>query len=496
MIQSINKNTLVKNNIKTGIGDGLSGARNISTLTNAGDKARARNISPLAYADDLAGARNISHPTFVGGAAEFSKKTRYLDKFLKSQENLSSTRFIQGTLTNWFPKAVLSRSFIDFSEFTFLEFLESGIFYFAAPFFGEHAFRNGLFKAVQPKKIKDSVVKNLSQSLDDINKSKLDKGLKNRLKTTKGGIILACITVPALEYALGFAKNLFTLKVFKVSDFNNVANLNKEKTEDNKQQERVEKHSKSVLLKTGLLSAAGIGSGLLLARFGHNSKVAVKFSEALLEPGEQISKLLHKLGIKSEKTDNFLKDYLKLDFANSNGKFALSKGQLAVTCITGLFGYSSAAKDRGKLDFYEVWTRVPLVVLYTIFGSSILDAGFKKILANKRKFPELIKRNKNGNIAPVPSRKDLDGIACKLAKQNKTTVQEELAKLIKQKSIITGVPFLFSLIAMGFTLSAVSRIWTKYRYDHQHKFQEQPLQKNFTPVTSPAFKGFSLKSGV
>lgn len=41
--------------------------------------------------------------------------------------------------------------------------------------------------------------------------------------------MLACVTVPALEYALGFAKNLFTLKVFKVSDFNNVANLNKEK---------------------------------------------------------------------------------------------------------------------------------------------------------------------------------------------------------------------------------------------------------------------------
>ena len=417
-----------------------------------------------------------------------------MDKFLKSQENLSSTRFIQGTLTNWFPKAVLSRSFIDFSEFTFLEFIESGIFYFAAPFFGEHAFRNGLFKTVQPKKIKDSVVKNLSQSLEDINKSKLDKGLKNRLKTTKGGIILACVTVPALEYALGFAKNLFTLKVFKVSDFNNVANLNKEKTENTQQQERVEKHSKSVLLKTGLLSVAGIGSGLALARFGHNSRAAVKFSEALLEPGEQISKLLHKLGLKSEKTDNFLKDYLKLDFVNSNGKFALSKGQLALTCITGLFGYSSAAKDRGKLDFYEVWTRVPLVVLYTIFGSSILDAGFKKILANKGKFPELIKCNEKGGIAPVPSRKDLDGIAKKLAKQNKTTVQDELAKLIKQKTIITGVPYLFSLIAMGFTLSAVSRIWTKYRYDHQQKTQTSPV--NFIPATSPAFEGFRLKSGV
>ncbi len=259
-------------------------------------------------------------PSFKGAQKEFTRSTKYLDKFLKSQENLSSTRFIQGTLTNWFPKAVLSRSFIDFSEFTFLEFLESGIFYFAAPFFGEHLFRKGLFKKVQPKKVRDNVVKNLALGVEKIKNSKLDKTLKNRLITTKGGLLLACITVPALEYALGFAKNLFTLKVFKVSDFNNVANLNKNKTENNEQQQRVEKHSKSVLLKTGLLSAAGVGSGLVLARFGHNSKTARKFSEILLEPGEQISKLLHKIGWKSAKTDDFLKDYLKLDFVNNNAK--------------------------------------------------------------------------------------------------------------------------------------------------------------------------------
>ena len=414
----------------------------------------------------------------------FTPTTKRLDKFLKSQENLSHTRFIQGTLTNWFPKAVLSRSLIDFSEFTFLEFLESGIFYFAAPFFGEHAFRNGIFKKIQPKKLQKTITKNIPKSLEEIKKSKLDKEVKNRLTTTKGGIILGCITIPAMEYALGFAKNLFTLKVFKVSDFNNVANLNKEKTENTQQQKRVETHAKSVLLKTGLLSAGGIGAGLLLASKGHKYKSARKFSEILLEPGEQISKLFN---IKSEKTNKFLKEYLKLDFVNNNGKLALSKGQLAVTCITGLFGYSSAAKDRGKLDFYEVWTRVPLVVLYTIFGSSILDAGFKKYLANKGKFPELIKRDKKGNIQNVPTRKELPQIAEKLAKVNNTSAETELAKLIKQKSIITGVPFLFSLVAMGFTLSAVSRIWTKYRYDHQQKPQNQKIAE-----LNPSFQGFKV----
>ena len=128
----------------------------------------------------------------------------------------------------------------------------------------------------------------------------------------------------------------------------------------------------------------------------------------------------------------------------------MSKGQLAVICTTGLFGYASAAKDRGKLDFYEVWTRVPLVVLYTIFGSSLLDGGFKNLLAKKGKFPELIKKDANGNIAPVPTSKDLPVIAEKLSKLNNTSKDVELAKLIKQKSIITGVPYLFSLVAMGF----------------------------------------------
>lgn len=418
--------------------------------------------------------------TFKGSVPKFSKKIKFLDKFLQSQENLSHTRFIQGTLTNWFPKAVLSRSLIDFSEFTFLEFIESGIFYFAAPLLGEHIYKNGIFKKIQPEKLKNTIAENLPKSLNEIKKSGLDKAIKNKLTVTKAGILLGCLVVPAMEYALGFAKNLFTLKVFKVSNFNNVANLNKQKEENLAHQKQVEKHSKQVLLKTGLLSLGGILAGIGLSLFGHKNKIALKFSKALLEPGEQISKLLHKSGINSEKTDKFLKEYLKLDFDNNNGKLALSKGQLAITCITGLFGYSDAAKDRGKLDFYEVWTRVPLVVLYTIFGSALLDGKFKKYLANNKKFPELIKLNQLGEIAQVPKRKDLDKIAKKLAKNNNTKFEEELSKLIKQKSVITGVPYLFSLLAMGFTLSGISRIWTQYRYNHQQKNKLQNLDNEYS----------------
>lgn len=418
-----------------------------------------------------------NNTSFKGSIPKLNTKEKILDKFLQSQENLSHTRFIQGTLTNWFPKAVLSRSFIDFSEFTFLEFIESGIFYFAAPLLGEHIYKKGLFKKIQPQKLKNTIVENLPKSVKEIRTSKLNKIEKNKLIVTKAGILLGCIVVPAMEYALGFAKNLFTLKVFKVSNFNNVANLNKEKKEDKEHQKKVEKHSKQVLLKTGLLSLGGLIAGIGLSIWGHKNNIALKFAKIILEPGEQISKLLHKSGINSNRTDKFLKEYLKLDFDNNNGKLALSKGQLAITCITGLFGYSQAAKDRGKLDFYEVWTRVPLVVLYTIFGSALLDGKFKKYLADNNKFPELIKRNQQGEILEVPKRTELEKIAQKLAKNNNTKIEEELSKLIKQKSVITGVPYLFSLLAMGFTLSGISRLWTQYRYNRQQKYNSQ-VQNN------------------
>ena len=42
---------------------------------------------------------------------------KLLDGFIKSQENLSSTRFIQDTVTNWCPKVVFSRSKADFAAF-------------------------------------------------------------------------------------------------------------------------------------------------------------------------------------------------------------------------------------------------------------------------------------------------------------------------------------------------------------------------------------------
>ena len=378
--------------------------------------------------------RNKQTQTFKAApSALFStldKSLKPLDSFIRMQENLSGTRFVQDTATNWVPKAVFARSKADLAEMSFLEFGESALFYFAPGLIGEHISRK-IFSKFAPKN-------------------------------------LSCAAIPAAEYALSFAKNLFTLKVFKKSDFNNIANLNKNQKEDTAQQQRVEKSAKSHIKKAAIVSAASLGAGVLFAAAGHRSKAIQSISKGILQPGAQISKGLEKIGIKSKKLDSFLRKYINFDFDSNNGKLALSHGQLAATVMAGVVGYNQAAKDRGRLDQLEVMTRLPLVAFYTIFGSSLFEHGFKNILHKKNVFPDLIKKTSDNSLI-TPTREELPELAKQLAKKNKTNVEDEFAKLIKGKATITAVPFLFSLVFMGFTLAGISRLWTQYRYNKQQK---------------------------
>ena len=423
--------------------------------------------------------------TLSGGA-------KLADLFIRSQENLSSTRFIQDTATNWLPKAIFSRSKADFAEMSFLEFLESGIFYFASPILGEKLFRNVIFKNFQPKNLKSAINEQIPKSLKEITTNpNLSKAIKINAIASKAGIILACTAISVAEYTLSFAKNLFTLKAFKKSNFNNIANLDKGKTEkeDKKQQQQVEKSAISHLKKAAVLSLAGVAAGSILALKGAKSDKLINLSKAIIEPGQALSKGISKLGIKNEKLNNTLSKF-SLDFSNNNGKLALGKGQLALTAILGLFGYSKAASDRGKLDVAEVWTRVPLVVFYTIFGSELFEKGFINILNKLGKCKDLIKKDAKGNIS-IPKRTQLPEIAQKLAKQNKTLPENELNKLVKQKAFTTGVPYAFSLLFMGFTLSAITRLWTQYRYNKQNKETKNDTLIFLGKNLPEAFKSFS-----
>ncbi len=107
-------------------------------------------------------------------------------------------------------------------------------------------------------------------------------------------------------------------------------------------------------------------------------------------------------------------------------------------------------------------------MLYTTFGSELLEKGFIGLLSKKNKFPDLLRKDLNGKIS-IPSSKELPKIAEKLAELRKTNVADELSKLTKQKAIASLVPYLFSIVAMGFTLSAITRFWTQNRYNVEHK---------------------------
>ncbi|MBQ8887450.1 MAG: hypothetical protein IJY61_07105 [Candidatus Gastranaerophilales bacterium] len=410
------------------------------------------------------------------------------DIFLKSQENLSSTRFIQDTATNWAPKAIFARSKADFAEMTFLEFLESGIFYFASPLLGEKLFRNNVFNKFSPKNIRETVNKQIPNTVEQITKNPtLTDEVKKRAISTKAGIVLACAAIPIAEYTLSFAKNLFTLKTFNKSNFNNIANLDKNNNEkeDKAQQERVEKSAKNQLKKAAIYSAVGVGAGALLAVNGHKSEALQNVSKAILEPGKAVGKF-----VKSEKVKNTLGKF-SLDFANNNGKLALSKGQLALTAILGLFGYSKAAEDRGKLDVAEVWTRVPLVVFYTIFGGELFEKGFTKILEKKNKFPDILQKTAEGKVK-LPTRAELPALAEKAAKLKNSTQTKELARLTKEKAFVEAVPYAFSLIFMGFTLSAITRLWTQFRYNHQaHELLKTKQETKFEFEHPEIFKNFN-----
>ena len=439
-------------------------------------------ITVNKYSNNTKNINNNKNINFKGvGTSGFNGVAKVADIFLKSQENLSSTRFIQDTATNWAPKAIFARSKADFAEMTFLEFLESAIFYFASPILGEKLFRNKVFKNIVPNGIRNTVNEQIPKAVNEIvNNSALTDEVKKRAISTKAGIVLACAAIPIAEYTLSFAKNLFTLKTFKKSNFNNIANLDKNKNEkeDKAQQERVEKNSKKQLKKAAIYSAAGVALGLGLAAYGHKSDTLQKISKAVLNPGSALANGLNKVGLKSEKLTKTLSKF-SLDFANNDGKLALSKGQLALTAILGLFGYSKAAEDRGKLDVAEVWTRVPLVVFYTIFGGELFEKGFTKILEKKNLFPDILKKTQDGALN-LPTRAQLPELAEKIAKAKNTSAAKELSRLTKETAFVSAVPYAFSLLFMGFTLSAITRLWTQFRYNHQ---QKELAKNNLTFLT-------------
>lgn len=378
-------------------------------------------------------------------------------KFVTSQEQasgLSTTRFIQDTSTCLVPKAVFARSKADLAENSFLELAESALVYFAPALIGEKIARK-VFSANLTKEEKALVAHSASELI------KLNNAASKKVMPVKAAIALTALLIPLTEFTLNYFKNLFTLKLFKKGDFNNIANLEKG-NEDTQKQETVRKSAVKNIKRAGGIFGGALSIAALLATRGAKSKLLQHFSEFILAPGTKLFK-------NNEKAKNFFNKYASLDFSSQNGKLVLSRGQLTSCVLIGGAGYFGASKDRGKQNFLETLYRYPLVGFYIITGSDLFEKGFKKLLLKSGKCRETIGKN-----LKTPSFDELPVLARKLAEKNKTTVNEEFKKLAKQKTLIFGVPFLFSIGFMGFFVAGVSNLFTKYRFKQDKLKQNNP----------------------
>lgn len=403
------------------------------------------------------------------------KRFKPIAKFISMQEaesGLSHSRFIQDTGVNLFPKAFFSRSKADLAEMSVLEIAESLLVYYGPNILGEK-----LFRKIYSHKLENPLKKMVAKTASDLIK---DQNLKSKdlqqIMPVKAAISISALAIPLAEYSLSYLKNLFTIKIFKKADFNQIANLDKSNKEDKEKQEKVKKSAIKHLKLAGGLFAGCLALSTLLATKGRNSKVLKSISETILLPG-------NKLFPKNEKRAAAFNNYFSIDFSNNDGKLGLSKGQLSACVLAGFFGYTGAAKDRGKQNLLEVLFRYPLVGFYVITGEELFKKGFKAILKKNGKCKDLIGKN-----LEVPKLSKLTELAEKLAKENGTTAEIEFKKLFKQKAVISSVPFLFSMIVMGMFVAGVSRFFTQFRYNQELKKNVNSSKTNFNKTSIEEFQ--------
>lgn len=359
-------------------------------------------------------------------------------KIISVQESgLSNIRFMQDTATGLVPKAVFARSKEDLSENTFLELSESVLVYYCPAGLGN------IYKKIFSKGLPQNLKSQISTPAAKIVKN------KKLFFPVKAAIALGALAIPLAEFTLNYIKNLMTLKVFKKGNFESIANLNTN-NEDKEINLKIEKNAKKNIKKAVKIYAGCIGTAALLASKGRKSRMLQKISEFILMPGTKL--------FKNKKKADFVNKYFSLDFADNNGKLALSKGQLTSCVLIGGAGYFNAAKDRGKQNFLETLFRFPIVGFYIICGNELLEKGFRKLLYKTGKCRRLINEN-----LEVPKLKDIQ----KIQKYNKNLYR----KLLKQKCIISGFPLLFGIGIMGFFIAATSNLFTKYRYNKEQKIK-------------------------
>ena len=356
------------------------------------------------------------------------------------------------------PKAVFSRSVEDLTENTFLETSEEALIYLSPAILGEQVARKAFSKNLNSN-LKKEVAETGVNLLQKARTNVITKENNKKVIPVKAAIALAAAAIPLTEFSLNYIKNLITLKLFNKSDFRNIASLEK-KEEDKTHQEKVKASAKKHIKGAASVYAGLLGLAGLLAIKGKSSKILQKISEFIVAPG-------NKLFPKHEKAKNIVNKYLNMDFNKSkSGKLVLSKGQLTTCVLVGGCGYFGASADRGKENLKETATRFPIVALYVITGSELVERGFRCMLNKMGKCHDVL--NKKNEVVHFEKLGDL---AEKLSREKGKSKEEIFKSLVKQKGIIFGLPYLFSLLVMGFLVAGLTVRATKKRYENELQYK-------------------------
>lgn len=347
-------------------------------------------------------------------------------------DGVSWSVFTQHALMTWLPKATVSRSWSEFFEVSFIELFETALVYFSIPLTAKHAFFPLFKNFSKDKDVKGGLTKTtleLAKQYGEKTKQyphhKLGDSMKGPLKKIlplKAAVVLSAMVAGGAgwEYALTFAKNLMTSKVFGKESFSDIANLTQQSPTSHSPQEDspvVQKSKKRIKHAIGILLGT-FGAAVGLAKWGHHSKTIQKLSSKFL------------------KTFDF-----KFDHGKKGMIIGLSNNQNRFFIATALIAYMDATRDR--LEALEVFTRLSVVLSYLAFGNEIIDKLTRQ--RYQQKFPELfpVARDELNNVILKP-----DG-----SKQHRIITLNELFETFKKENGITEASPIKSAIQTGKSLT-------------------------------------------
>jgi len=391
---------------------------------------------------------------------------RPLGKFVKMRESPGGQmhmQFIQDTSILWVPKALCSRSFLELFEVSFMEFIESGCFYYFPPIVGGKIFKP-LFSKFLAKGFDPNLLAAPIQNTP--------KHLLNKVAPVKLGLALVSTGLSvAFLYALSFTKNLITEHQFKRNEFSDVIGLSKGKVKRGDEESVVTHKAKRRLKQSALAGLGVIVGSFLLARYGHR----LPKNSYLMRQIKYLADVCdYEFKAVRDKTTDKVKHY----------KFDLGRHHLGMVMPFDILAYDDATRDH--LEFVEVFTRTMVTAPYMAYWQPMIEPLWYRWQGKPYRHLGIFKGPKFDRMKNIH---DISEMCLDLAKEklkaagksvSTQAIKEEAAKLFNERLVVKNRlffgPFLFGIVGIGMFTALMNRIWTNYRYHLAERLKHQHLR--------------------